>query len=64
MIGYVAKDKDEEVYLHTEEPVYEDELGGWYSSPDMINITGKFPEFDNMSYKDKYIKVEINIKRI
>ena len=64
MIGYVAKDKDGEVYLHTEEPVYEDELGCWYSSPDMINITGQFPEFDNMSYKDEFIKVEINIKRI
>ena len=32
MIGYVAKDKNGEIYLHTEEPVYEDELGGWYSS--------------------------------
>ena len=64
MIGYVAKDKDGEVYLHTEEPVYEDELGGWQSSPDMINITGQFPEFDTMSYKDEFIKVEINIKRI
>lgn len=64
MIGYVAKDKDGEIYLHTEEPVYEDELDGWYSSPDMINITGQFPEFDNMSYKDELIKVEINIKRI
>ena len=64
MIGYVAKDKNGEVYLHIEEPVYEVELGGWYSSPDMINITGQFPEFDNMSYKDELIKVEINIKRI
>ena len=64
MIGYVAKDKDGEIYLHTEEPVYEDELSGWYSSPDMINITGQFPEFDNMSYIDEPIKVEINIKRI
>ena len=44
--------------------VYEDEFGSWYSYPDMINITGQFPEFDNMSYKDELIKVEINIKRI
>ena len=64
MIGYVAKDKDGEVYLHTEEPVYEDELGGWYSSPDMINITGQFPEFDNMSYKDKFIKIEIKLEKV
>ena len=64
MIGYVAKDKDGEIYLHTEEPVYEAELGSWYSSLAMINITGEFSEFDNMSYTDEYIKVEINIKRI
>lgn len=64
MIGYVAKDKCNEVYLHTEEPTYDDELEGWYSAPDMINITGQFSEFDNMSYTDKPIKVEINIKRV
>ena len=64
MIGYVAKDKDGEIYLHTEEPIYENELGGWYSSPDMINITGQFSEFDNMSYKDEPIKVEIKLGRV
>ena len=64
MIGYVAKDEDGEIYLHIEKPVYEDELDAWYSYLDMINITGQFPEFDNMSYTDEPIKVEINIKRI
>lgn len=64
MIGYVAKDKNEEVYLHTEEPAYDDELEGWYSAPDMINITGQFSEFDNMSYTDKPIKVEIKLERV
>lgn len=64
MIGYVAKDKNEEVYLYTEKPVYDNELDEWYSSHDMINITGKFPEFDNIYYTNKPIKVEINIKRI
>ena len=64
MIGYVAKDEDGEIYLHTEKPVYEYELGGWYSYPDTIDITGQFSEFDNMSYIDEPIKVEINIKRI
>ena len=39
MIGYVAKDKDEEVYLHLEEPSYDYELEGWYSSSEIINIT-------------------------
>ena len=65
MIGYVAKDKfNDEVYLHTEEPTYNNELEGWYSTPDMINITGQFSEFNNMSYTDGPVKVEINIKRV
>lgn len=64
MIGYVAKDKNGEVYLHTEEPAYDDELEGWYSAPDMINITNQFPEFDGMSYTDTPIKVKIKLERI
>ena len=64
MIGYVAKDKNGEIYFYTEEPTYDDELESWYSAPDMINITGEFPEFDNISYTDEPIKVEINIKRV
>ena len=64
MIGYVAKDKNGEVYLHTEEPAYDDRLKGWYSAPDMINITNQFSEFDNMSYNDKPIKVEIKLEKV
>ena len=64
MIGYVAKDKDELVYLHAEEPSYDNELEGWYSAPNMINITGQFPEFNDISYTDEPVKVEINIKRV
>lgn len=64
MIGYVAKDKNGEVYLHPEEPAYNDELEGWYSAPDMINITGQFPEFNNMSYKYEPIKVEIKLEKV
>ena len=64
MIGYVAKDKNGEVYLHTEEPAYDDELEGWYSAPDMINITNQFLEFADISYKDKPIKVEIKLERV
>ena len=63
MIGYVAKDKCDEVYLHTEKPTYDDGLAGWYSVPDMICITGKFPEFDSMSYTDEPIKVEIKLEK-
>ena len=64
MILYIAKNKNEEVYLHTEEPVYDDELECWYSTPNMINITNQFPEFDIMSYTDKPIKVEIKLGTI
>lgn len=64
MIGYVAKDRNELIYLHSEKPTYDDELEGWYSAPDMINITGQFPKFDDMSYTDEPVKVEINIKRV
>ena len=64
MILYIAKNKNEEVYLHAEEPVYNNELEGWYSTPNMINITNQFPEFDIMSYTDKPIKVEIKLGRV
>lgn len=64
MLVYVAKDKNGEVYLHTEEPTYDDELEGWYSAPDMISITEQFPEFDDMSYKDEPVKVKIKLERV
>lgn len=64
MIGYVAKDRDGEIYLYVEKPTYDDELEGWYSAPDMINVTGQFPEFDNMSYTDEPIKVEIKLEKV
>ena len=64
MIGYVAKDRDGEIYLHTEEPFYDDYAECWFSSPEEVRITGQFPEFDDMSYKDEPIKVEIKLERI
>ncbi len=64
MIGYIAKDKNGEIYLHRETPTYDADLGGWFSSPDSISITGKFPEFENISCTDDPIKVEINLRRI
>lgn len=64
MILYIAKDKHGEVYLHREEPAYDDELEGWYSTPDMINITNQFPEFDIMSYTDEPIKIEIKLEKV
>ena len=64
MIGYVAKDKDGEIYLHTVKPTYKYTYEAWYSNIDMINITNQFPEFDSMSYKDEPINVEIKLERV
>lgn len=64
MIGYIARDKDGSLYLHNDCPVYEEKYGGWYGSSNMIDITGHFPEFDNLTWIDNPVKVEINIKRI
>ena len=63
MIGYVAKDKDGEIYLHTEKPTYDGDFVGWFSW-DAICITGQFSEFDDMSYTDEPIKVEIKLERV
>ena len=64
MIGYVAKDRNEHVYLHIEKPVYNYALDGQYSTSEMTDITGQFPEFDDISYEDKPVKVEIKLERI
>ena len=64
MIGYVARDKDGSLYLYDNCPVYEEKYGGWFGSPDMINITNKYDEFDNLHYTDEPVKVEINLTKI
>lgn len=64
MIGYVAKDKNGEVYIHMRKPHYDDDCEEWFSNIEVIDITGQFPEFDSMSYTNEPVKVEINIKRV
>lgn len=64
MIGYIARDKDGSLYLYDNCPVYEEKYGGWFDSPYMMDITGHFPEFDNLTWKDSPVKVEINIKKV
>ena len=64
MIGYVAKDKDGDIYLHTEKPYYDNRAECWFSTPDEVHITGQFSEFDNMSYTDEPIKVEIKLEKV
>ena len=64
MIGYVYKDKNREIYFYIEKPIYDNELKGLHCTLGMINITGQFPEFNDISYTDEPIKVEIKIERI
>ena len=64
MIGYVAKDSDNSLYLYIKIPEYNKECEWWCGTTEFINITGQFPEFNNMSYTDKPIKVEIKLERI
>lgn len=64
MIGFIAKDKDGEVYLYNKKPSFDKEYKGWFGDGDMLNITGEFSGFDNMSYTDEPIKVEIKLERI
>ncbi len=64
MIGYIAKDRNGESYLHTEKPEYDTIFEVWLSDSEMVPITGEFPEFDNISYKDEPIKVEIKLEKV
>ena len=64
MIGYVARDADGELYLHTEEPYYDNYSECWFSSPEEIRITNIFPQFDYLSSNDEPIKVEIKLEKV
>lgn len=64
MIGYVAKDADGEVYLHNKKPSFDEKYKGWFADCDMLNITNKFSEFDDLKYTDDPVKVEINLTKI
>lgn len=65
MIGYVAKDKDGRIHIYNEEPEYDKGNGMWFGGDYLyINDRNITKEFDNMSYTDEPVKVEINIKRV
>lgn len=64
MIGYVAKDEDGELYLHRENPCYDNICKGWFSTPDNIDITNEFSDFNDLKYTDEPVKVEIKLERI
>ena len=65
MIGYIAKDRDNQLFLYDEKPEYEESIGQWVAGEYMfiedINIRNNFKD---LSYTDEPIKVEINIKRV
>ena len=65
MIGYVSKDKDGSLYFHYTLPVRDEDNEWWWSDDDALFLkTNIFPEFDNITYDDEPIKVELNIKRV
>ena len=64
MIGYVARDEDGSLYLYDSLPEYSEELGGWYGSPDMINLTNQCDEFDDLKYTDEPVEVEIKLEKV
>lgn len=66
MIGYIARDKNGELYVYSETPKYDEDYDVWYGS-EYIGVTPTediAKEFEDLSYTDEPIKVEINIKRI
>lgn len=65
MIGYIARDKDGLLYCHYTLPVRDEDNEWFWSDDDALFLKDEcFPEFDNITYNDEPIKVEINIKRI
>ena len=65
MIGYIARDKNGELYLHKTFPHYEDKYGceAWFSE-DFMNITNELTEFEDLKYIDEPVAVEINFRKI
>ena len=64
MIGYIARDKDGSLYLYDDCPIYNEKYGYWFGPICMTDITGQYPEFDNLQYTDEPVKVEIKFERI
>jgi hypothetical protein len=61
MTGYVAKDKDGTLYLYSEEPEKEDDMYLW---SDFIRIDDDNSKFNDISFEDKPVKVEIKLEKI
>ena len=65
MLGYIARDKNGELYLHKNFPQYQDEYEGWFSDTFcLLNVTNEFTEFEDLKYTDEPVAVEINIRKI
>ena len=65
MIGYVAKDKSGHIHVYDEKPEYDEKIGMWFGGDYLfINDRNITKEFDNMSYIDEPIKVEIKLERV
>ena len=65
MIGYIARDEDRLLYFHYTLPVRDEDNKWWWSDDDAFFLRDKcFPEFDNITYDDEPIKVELSIKKV
>lgn len=64
MIGYIARDANSSIWFHKDIPEYDSDFRGWISDDFMELKDEEFPEFKNLCYKDKPIKVELSIKRV
>lgn len=65
MIGYVARDKSDLLYFHYTLPVKDEDNEWWWSDDDAFEVKSELvSEFDNLTYNDEPVKVELNMKRI
>ena len=64
MIGYVARDRSDLLYFHYTLPV-RDAVNEWWSDDDAFALKSELvSEFNNLTYNDEPVKVELTIKKV
>lgn len=65
MIGYIARDKSNQLYIHPTLPVYDDENEWWWSNDDAFAVKDEwFEGAEDIKFEHGPIKVELNLKVI
>ena len=64
MIGYLARDKNGDLYLHNEKPELDYELQAYYSNKYDSISNNLFPEFAKITYENSPIKVKFDIELV